>query len=1425
MTYYSHYSYSKTYEFTAFSEDALLDAGSGNGSRIGTGDCFTMPASAELEISVKDDDRYLSGDGCWDDKASDSRGQKAEISDCDGNSFGNGGQIYAEKYFWVCDQNGKWYVMIEIEQEGSNDSYFTFYNGSGYSTPPAGAKLTVGNACDVKGEWIDYKCLDAGEKTPPLGEIKGRLTLDDDCDNTEVNTVKDDNGSAWDEGFAGATVQLIDKNGDVVAETTTDANGWYSFQVPAGNYQVKFPLLDGYQFAQKDVGHYGADSDADATGLTDVICVTAGETVCEIDASLQPTTGSITGRVFCDTDCDGIDGSVTTIPGCDYVIEAEDMYSWGFKTVEGDQASGGKLVKLSDSWCGVGDGELKTTFDGKAGTYDFTLRVQDECDGRSYVKVKVNGEIVAVIKLDRDSDGAGDNDGGFSEFRVEGLELKPGDKITLWADGDYGEYVRIDNIILEGRDIETYVEEPAKEGITVRLLDADGVPVLDKDGQPITTVTDENGEYRFDDVPAGDYRVEFINPDDGREFTYQDVGDDDTIDSDVDGNGVTGVITVKPKETTSDVDAGIKMCDPEPGALSGTYFCDDNRNDADDGAPTDPDIAGKLVTLLYADGTGPVLDIAGNVVDPVQTDEFGNYRFDNLAAGDYVVMFEATAGKSFIAPNAADDTVDSDVIDPANGKTAPVTVFEGQETKDVDAGVEALPGALSGTYFCDDNNNDADDGAPTDPDIAGKLVTLLYADGTGPVLDIDGNVVDPVETDEFGDYRFDNLAAGDYVVMFEATDGKTFIAPNAADDTVDSDVIDPANGKTAPVTVVAGEETKDVDAGVETADPLTGQIGDTVWYDLFGDGILNDEAFDPFFNGMEQGVPGVTVQLKDAVSGDVLATQTTDADGKYLFTGLAAGAYVVGFVLPDGFVFTAQDQGGDDARDSDADRTTGMTDVINLGVGESNLTVDAGLLRCGLIEGTSQADETSPVGGYDLLVGCETDDTILGFSGEDTLIGNGGNDEINGASFNDTLYGGEGNDILRGGSENDLLDGGAGDDVLDGGDEVDTAVFSVNFADAAIRIDNIFTKALTVTSADGVDTVFGVEILRFADTEVTVDSLIPGGSADMAAAPAAGGSVNIDVLANDIEVGEGSLFVAQVNNGAFGSATIEADGSVTYTASANFEGFDFFTYTVSNGQGFVRTVEVQVGEIDRPDASEPGAIILTAPPGADGDQFIATVGSGPQTVIGSTGGDFILTYDGDDRIDGGKGNDVIGAGSDIDLVLGGEGDDRINAEGDARGDDDSRRDVMLGEVGDDQMVGIFGNDVLFGGVGRDTLTGGAGDDFLSGGEGNDLIFRLDSGADIALGGAGNDRFNWRESIDAGDRDFLDGESGIDQLTIFLDAGADAVAVQAEIDAYLAIVAANAPAPGSLNDGSVLTDVFAFTTIDLDIRNIEDVFLA
>ena len=122
-------------------------------------------------------------------------------------------------------------------------------------------------------------------------------------------------------------------------------------------------------------------------------------------------------------------------------------------------------------------------------------------------------------------------------------------------------------------------------------------------------------------------------------------------------------------------------------------------------------------------------------------------------------------------------------------------------------------------------------------------------------------------------------------------------------------------------------------------------IGDRVWLDNNGNGI-QDEG--------EPGLDTVKVELYKNWStscGDGQeshrATAHTDADGSYRFSGLAAGNYCVKFIAPSicnggPAIFTQKNAGDAPGRDSDADPETGWTDPITLGVGESNLDIDAG---------------------------------------------------------------------------------------------------------------------------------------------------------------------------------------------------------------------------------------------------------------------------------------------------------------------------------------------------------------------------------------------------------------------------------------------------------------------------------------------------
>jgi hypothetical protein len=93
----------------------------------------------------------------------------------------------------------------------------------------------------------------------------------------------------------------------------------------------------------------------------------------------------------------------------------------------------------------------------------------------------------------------------------------------------------------------------------------------------------------------------------------------------------------------------------------------------------------------------------------------------------------------------------------------------------------------------------------------------------------------------------------------------------------------------------------------------------------------------------EPGLPGVAVELMDC-SGNILAMTTTAGNGFYAFT-VQPGNYNLKFSLPPDLVFSPQDQGTDDALDSDADPNSGMTVCTTLDPGETDRTWDAGMFR------------------------------------------------------------------------------------------------------------------------------------------------------------------------------------------------------------------------------------------------------------------------------------------------------------------------------------------------------------------------------------------------------------------------------------------------------------------------------------------------
>ncbi|GAB4268036.1 MAG: hypothetical protein Kow0092_21660 [Deferrisomatales bacterium] len=86
-----------------------------------------------------------------------------------------------------------------------------------------------------------------------------------------------------------------------------------------------------------------------------------------------------------------------------------------------------------------------------------------------------------------------------------------------------------------------------------------------------------------------------------------------------------------------------------------------------------------------------------------------------------------------------------------------------------------------------------------------------------------------------------------------------------------------------------------------------------------------------------------------------------------------------------------------------------------------------------------------------------------------------------------------------------------------------------------------------------------------------------------------GRTVTVDVLSNDSDPEGGALTVQAVTQGAYGTTSLQPDGTVEYTPNPGFTGRDGFSYAVADPQGASATAQVAV-------AVEP------APPGDPGGQ-------------------------------------------------------------------------------------------------------------------------------------------------------------------------------------------------------------------------------
>lgn len=339
------------------------------------------------------------------------------------------------------------------------------------------------------------------------------------------------------------------------------------------------------------------------------------------------------------------------------------------------------------------------------------------------------------------------------------------------------------------------------------------------------------------------------------------------------------------------------------GSIGNFVWEDSDKDGVQD--PIERGIAAIQVDLFIdTDGDGQI-DPEDPIVSTAQTNGFGNYTFNDLSVGNYIVD---------VAEHDPDLPVDGYgnpyILTTGNDPLA-VALADGAIYLNADFGFSA--GGIAGDTIWEDMNGDGIQNAG-ETGVTSVQVSL-YVDENGdqvytPGVDI---LYGSQSTGASGYYAFTGLPRGDYVLVVTPPQGSTLTGD--PDETPPCAVCDHQSG----FSLSPGEENLSRDFGYQP----NGVLGDLVWLDLDGDGVQDGE---------EVGIESVQVDL--VLQGGQRASTLTDSEGRYSFSNVPAGTHVVSVVratLPPRMLGTYDCDGGEDS-----------SCLVTIPNGSVNLDIDFG---------------------------------------------------------------------------------------------------------------------------------------------------------------------------------------------------------------------------------------------------------------------------------------------------------------------------------------------------------------------------------------------------------------------------------------------------------------------------------------------------
>ena len=413
-------------------------------------------------------------------------------------------------------------------------------------------------------------------------------------------------------------------------------------------------------------------------------------------------------------------------------------------------------------------------------------------DGGIYDKdMMVNGNL--VMGSDVQGGNLADFSCGFNPYFMS-VDLQPADPPIISFNNIPIACVIIQSTVCEDTDLDG-VAEPTDPGF-------DGIPVFlyscsDLNNPVATTVTANGGQYLFDGIEAGCYRLFFDTP---NGYTVID-------NPAVNDNGWTGNFFVNWGECYAEGAFCLTMAD----AGLGNYVWHDLDGDGvqDFGEPGIPGVKVSLYT-----STGVLVGIQ-------YTDFMGQYLFENLSPGHYYLAFEGPEGYQTTTANSGNnDGSDSD-LDGSNGPgtTANTWLDAGELDLSWDAGFYKCI-EIGDFLWLDWNENGVQDAVENG--INGVRVNLYErVNGASFLVDYTYTGQKPGTPSDDGYFHF-CAPPGDYYLEFEVNNtAYTPSTPGVGAPGSDSNVTG-GNGQntTSTFSVLSCELHLDMDGGYEYIGPV-----------------------------------------------------------------------------------------------------------------------------------------------------------------------------------------------------------------------------------------------------------------------------------------------------------------------------------------------------------------------------------------------------------------------------------------------------------------------------------------------------------------------------------------------------------------------------------------------------------------------------